>query len=194
MSPNRCISWDLPPQHPPPCSPLVPACLPACSPGSPADVTPAMLMSRQPVVIGTASATVLATCRRGTRQSWCLAAVCGGAPHTCPALSPPPACPLVGRHPAGSHQPCPMPSLPLAGGMISFDVFPEGWDKRYCLNVLDDERFDTIHFFGNETTPVSTPRSPHTWLLSLFQPGKPAWSHSITGPMAWALPAADTDL
>lgn len=37
--------------------------------------------------------------------------------------------------------------------MISFDVFPEGWDKRYCLNVLDDERFDTIHFFGNETTP-----------------------------------------
>uniref|UniRef100_A0A8V0YAG4 Phosphomannomutase n=1 Tax=Gallus gallus TaxID=9031 RepID=A0A8V0YAG4_CHICK len=39
------------------------------------------------------------------------------------------------------------------GGMISFDVFPEGWDKRYCLNVLDDERFDTIHFFGNETTP-----------------------------------------
>lgn len=41
--------------------------------------------------------------------------------------------------------------------MISFDVFPEGWDKRYCLNVLDDESFDTIHFFGNETTPVSTP-------------------------------------
>ncbi|NXL96265.1 PMM1 Phosphomannomutase, partial [Alectura lathami] len=39
------------------------------------------------------------------------------------------------------------------GGMISFDVFPEGWDKRYCLDVLDDDRFDTIHFFGNETTP-----------------------------------------
>lgn len=53
-----------------------------------------------------------------------------------------------------------MPPLPLAGGMISFDVFPEGWDKRYCLNVLDDERFDTIHFFGNETTPVSAPRTP----------------------------------
>uniref|UniRef100_A0A8B9U5L2 Phosphomannomutase n=1 Tax=Anas zonorhyncha TaxID=75864 RepID=A0A8B9U5L2_9AVES len=47
------------------------------------------------------------------------------------------------------------------GGMISFDVFPEGWDKRYCLNVLDDERFDTIHFFGNETTPVSAPHTPH---------------------------------
>lgn len=57
-------------------------------------------------------------------------------------------------------------SLLPAGGMISFDVFPEGWDKRYCLNVLDDERFDTIHFFGNETTPVSTPCSPLTRLLS----------------------------
>lgn len=39
--------------------------------------------------------------------------------------------------------------------MISFDVFPEGWDKRYCLNILEDEKFDVIHFFGNETTPVS---------------------------------------
>lgn len=73
-----------------------------------------------------------------------------------------------------------MPSLLLAGGMISFDVFPEGWDKRYCLNVLDDERFDTIHFFGNETTPVSMPRSPHVWPPSLLWPGKPAWSCSIT--------------
>uniref|UniRef100_G3SQD9 Phosphomannomutase n=1 Tax=Loxodonta africana TaxID=9785 RepID=G3SQD9_LOXAF len=39
------------------------------------------------------------------------------------------------------------------GGMISFDVFPEGWDKRYCLDSLDQDSFDTIHFFGNETTP-----------------------------------------
>lgn len=39
--------------------------------------------------------------------------------------------------------------------MISFDVFPEGWDKRYCLDSLDPESFDTIHFFGNETSPVS---------------------------------------
>lgn len=52
-----------------------------------------------------------------------------------------------------------------AGGMISFDVFPEGWDKRYCLDCLDQDCFDTIHFFGNETSPVSVaqtqPRSPH---------------------------------
>nr|XP_033785265.1 phosphomannomutase 1 [Geotrypetes seraphini] len=39
------------------------------------------------------------------------------------------------------------------GGMISFDVFPEGWDKRYCLDILDGDQFDTIHFFGNETSP-----------------------------------------
>ncbi|KAM9230666.1 phosphomannomutase 1 isoform 2-T2 [Dugong dugon] len=39
------------------------------------------------------------------------------------------------------------------GGMISFDVFPEGWDKRYCLDCLDQDSFDTIHFFGNETSP-----------------------------------------
>lgn len=32
------------------------------------------------------------------------------------------------------------------GGQISFDVFPEGWDKRYCLPYVKD--FDEIHFFG----------------------------------------------
>uniref|UniRef100_A0A8C2P606 Phosphomannomutase n=1 Tax=Capra hircus TaxID=9925 RepID=A0A8C2P606_CAPHI len=45
------------------------------------------------------------------------------------------------------------------GGMISFDVFPEGWDKRYCLDSLDQDCFDTIHFFGNETSPVSVPQA-----------------------------------
>lgn len=46
--------------------------------------------------------------------------------------------------------------------MISFDVFPEGWDKRYCLDSLDEDSFDIIHFFGNETSPVSValPTSP----------------------------------
>ncbi|XP_077133481.1 phosphomannomutase 1 [Ranitomeya variabilis] len=39
------------------------------------------------------------------------------------------------------------------GGMISFDIFPEGWDKRYCLDVLEEEQFLSIHFFGNETSP-----------------------------------------
>ncbi|XP_023391688.1 phosphomannomutase 1 isoform X3 [Pteropus alecto] len=44
------------------------------------------------------------------------------------------------------------------GGMISFDVFPEGWDKRCCLDSLDQDSFDTIHFFGNETSPDTVQR------------------------------------
>eukprot|EP00980_Cylindrotheca_fusiformis_P025858 scaffold14741_cov135-Cylindrotheca_fusiformis.AAC.8 len=30
------------------------------------------------------------------------------------------------------------------GGQISFDVFPVGWDKTYCLNFLDAADFDEI--------------------------------------------------
>ncbi|KAI9091759.1 eukaryotic phosphomannomutase [Phlyctochytrium arcticum] len=39
------------------------------------------------------------------------------------------------------------------GGQISFDVFPTGWDKTYCLNHLKNEQFDAIHFFGDKTFP-----------------------------------------
>jgi phosphomannomutase len=39
------------------------------------------------------------------------------------------------------------------GGQISFDVFPIGWDKTYCLNHLRKEQFDKIYFFGDKTTP-----------------------------------------
>ncbi|KAM7508678.1 hypothetical protein LguiA_019131 [Lonicera macranthoides] len=35
------------------------------------------------------------------------------------------------------------------GGQISFDVFPKGWDKTYCLRYLDD--YKEIHFFGDKT-------------------------------------------
>ncbi|KAL2456207.1 Phosphomannomutase [Abeliophyllum distichum] len=35
------------------------------------------------------------------------------------------------------------------GGQISFDVFPQGWDKTYCLKYLGD--FHEIHFFGDKT-------------------------------------------
>mmetsp|Transcript_19489 Transcript_19489/g.48557 ORF Transcript_19489/g.48557 Transcript_19489/m.48557 type:complete len:267 (-) Transcript_19489:251-1051(-) len=37
------------------------------------------------------------------------------------------------------------------GGQISFDVFPTGWDKTYCLQYLKDSDFDEIHFFGDKT-------------------------------------------
>jgi len=44
------------------------------------------------------------------------------------------------------------------GGQLSFDVFPLGWDKRYCLQHLENEAkqpggitYSTIHFFGDKT-------------------------------------------
>ncbi|KAI9053785.1 hypothetical protein LZ554_002734 [Drepanopeziza brunnea f. sp. 'monogermtubi'] len=44
------------------------------------------------------------------------------------------------------------------GGQISFDVFPNGWDKRYCLQHLENDaklaggiEYTTIHFFGDQT-------------------------------------------
>lgn len=42
-----------------------------------------------------------------------------------------------------------------AGGQISFDVFPEGWDKRYCLGIVEKDSYQRIHFFGDKTMPVS---------------------------------------
>ncbi|TFK25603.1 phosphomannomutase [Coprinopsis marcescibilis] len=37
------------------------------------------------------------------------------------------------------------------GGQISFDVFPNGWDKTYALRHVEDEQFEEIHFFGDKT-------------------------------------------
>eukprot|EP00539_Tryblionella_compressa_P014710 CAMPEP_0178830966 /NCGR_PEP_ID=MMETSP0746-20121128/9204_1 /TAXON_ID=913974 /ORGANISM="Nitzschia punctata, Strain CCMP561" /LENGTH=251 /DNA_ID=CAMNT_0020493167 /DNA_START=57 /DNA_END=812 /DNA_ORIENTATION=+ len=37
------------------------------------------------------------------------------------------------------------------GGQISFDMFPTGWDKTYCLQYLKDSDYDEIHFFGDKT-------------------------------------------
>lgn len=47
------------------------------------------------------------------------------------------------------------------GGQISFDVFPHGWDKTYCLQHIEAEadttkglsgvKYKTIHFFGDKT-------------------------------------------
>ncbi|KRT80117.1 hydrolase [Oryctes borbonicus] len=39
------------------------------------------------------------------------------------------------------------------GGQISFDVYPSGWDKTYCLRHLEQEGFEEIHFFGDKTDP-----------------------------------------
>lgn len=39
------------------------------------------------------------------------------------------------------------------GGQISFDVFPVGWDKTFCLQFLETDGFSEIHFFGDKTAP-----------------------------------------
>jgi len=39
------------------------------------------------------------------------------------------------------------------GGQISFDIFPEGWDKTYCLQHLPESEFTEVHFFGDKTSP-----------------------------------------
>ena len=41
------------------------------------------------------------------------------------------------------------------GGQISFDVFPNGWDKTYALRHVEDEGFTEIHFFGDKTYKVN---------------------------------------
>ncbi|XP_037820098.1 phosphomannomutase [Lucilia sericata] len=40
------------------------------------------------------------------------------------------------------------------GGQISFDVFPNGWDKTYSLRYIEAHyKFKEIHFFGDKTEP-----------------------------------------
>lgn len=39
------------------------------------------------------------------------------------------------------------------GGQISFDVFPQGWDKTYCLQFFPEADFTEVHFFGDKTAP-----------------------------------------
>jgi phosphomannomutase len=36
------------------------------------------------------------------------------------------------------------------GGQISIDAFPIGWDKRFCLQFVED-KYKEIHFFGDRT-------------------------------------------
>ena len=40
------------------------------------------------------------------------------------------------------------------GGQISFDIYPRGWNKRYCLDHIDSDGFEDIHFFGDRCEPV----------------------------------------
>uniref|UniRef100_H0Y0N0 Phosphomannomutase n=1 Tax=Otolemur garnettii TaxID=30611 RepID=H0Y0N0_OTOGA len=39
------------------------------------------------------------------------------------------------------------------GGQISFDVIPDGCNKRYCLTHLENDGYKTIYIFGDKTMP-----------------------------------------
>ncbi|GLI67505.1 hypothetical protein VaNZ11_011708 [Volvox africanus] len=58
------------------------------------------------------------------------------------------------------------------GGQISFDVFPQGWDKTYCLQFL--QGFDEIHFFGDKTYPGGNDYEIFTSELTI--------GHTVTSP------------
>lgn len=67
------------------------------------------------------------------------------------------------------------------GGQISFDVFPEGWDKTYCLRHLENEAsapggvtYKTIHFFGDKTFKGGND-------YEIYEDSRTV-GHSVTGP------------
>lgn len=60
------------------------------------------------------------------------------------------------------------------GGQISFDVFPRGWDKTFCLRYLEDRGFREIHFFGDKTAPGGNDHE-------IFSDPRVV-GHTVTGP------------
>ena len=51
----------------------------------------------------------------------------------------------------------------LTGGQMSFDVFPIGWDKTFCLQFVENQGYKEIHFFGNKTDKVAIQPDIYTW-------------------------------
>lgn len=35
------------------------------------------------------------------------------------------------------------------GGETSFDIYPIGWDKTYCLNNIELDNYESVYFFGD---------------------------------------------
>ena len=60
------------------------------------------------------------------------------------------------------------------GGQISFDVFPIGWDKTYCLRFLKE--YDEVFFFGDKTYPGGNDHEIYEELK------KKGTSYSVTCP------------
>ena len=63
------------------------------------------------------------------------------------------------------------------GGQISFDVFPAGWDKTFCLQYLEpphEKGIVNVHFFGDKTSPGGND-------FEIFTSEKTI-GHSVTSP------------
>jgi len=66
------------------------------------------------------------------------------------------------------------------GGQISFDVFPAGWDKTYCLQHVEAEKdisgveYKTIHFFGDKSFAGGNDYEIYSDSRTI--------GHSVTGP------------
>ncbi|CAL1294216.1 unnamed protein product, partial [Larinioides sclopetarius] len=64
----------------------------------------------------------------------------------------------------------------LSGGQISFDCFPVGWDKTFCLKHIfpDRDAYGNIQFFGDKTFPGGND-------YELFNHGA-VIGHTVTSP------------
>ena len=62
----------------------------------------------------------------------------------------------------------------VIGGQISIDVFPDGWDKTYCLQHVKDRHFKAIYFFGDKTAPGENDHEIYASPLTI--------AHTVTGP------------
>ena len=60
------------------------------------------------------------------------------------------------------------------GGQISIDAFPRGWDKTYCLQFVENDGYDEIHFFGDKTGAGGNDHE-------IFE-DKRTVGHTVTGP------------
>ena len=60
------------------------------------------------------------------------------------------------------------------GGQISIDVFPKGWDKTYCLQFVENEGYEEIHFFGDKTAAGGND-------YEIFEDRRTV-GHTVTGP------------
>ena len=59
------------------------------------------------------------------------------------------------------------------GGSTSFDIFPDGWDKTYVLNHL--EEYDDIVFFGDKCSPSGNDYQ----LYTLLKDGKDTQGYEV---------------